>query len=106
MTYRGGDDATDFYGTSDAAHNVTHDCKGVTGWSYQFHGSGALSWKCTPQQPQTQQQPPATGFCAPGRVWASGFHPVVVWGVPPGIHGGTSPFGVPIVAGGTPRRSD
>ena len=37
-----------FLGTCDAAHNVTKDSKGITGWAYQFAG-GAVSWKCGAQ---------------------------------------------------------
>ena len=37
-----------FFGTCDAAHNVTHDAKGITGWAYQL-GLGAVSWKCRAQ---------------------------------------------------------
>ena len=47
---RGSDDcaATTFYGTCDAAHNVTHDAKGITGWAYLLCGA-AISWKCRAQ---------------------------------------------------------
>ena len=37
-----------FLGTCDAAHNVTKDSKGVTGWAYQLAG-GSVSWKCSAQ---------------------------------------------------------
>jgi len=36
------------YGTSDAAFNVTHDSRSVTGWCYHLNG-GAISWKCRNQ---------------------------------------------------------
>ena len=47
---RGSDDcaATTFYGTCDAAHNVTHGAKGITGWAYLLCGA-AISWKCRAQ---------------------------------------------------------
>ncbi len=37
-----------FFGTCDAAHNVTKDSKGITGWAYQIAG-GSVSWKCRAQ---------------------------------------------------------
>ena len=37
-----------FLGTCDAAHNVTKDSKGITGWAYQLAG-GSVSWKCSAQ---------------------------------------------------------
>ena len=44
----GGDSATEFYGTCDAAHNVTADSKGITGWAYHLAG-GAIAWKSKTQ---------------------------------------------------------
>ena len=40
--------ATTFYGTSDAAHNATHDCRGVTGWSFHLAGA-SIAWKSRAQ---------------------------------------------------------
>ena len=37
-----------FFGTCDAAHNVTQDSRGITGWAYQL-SQGAISWKCRTQ---------------------------------------------------------
>ena len=49
LTWRKLDSFTSsFYGTCDAAHNVTSDSKGITGWSYHL-GLGAVSWKCRAQ---------------------------------------------------------
>ena len=49
LTWRKLDSFTSsFYGTCDAAHNVTNDSKGITGWAYQL-GLGAVSWKCRAQ---------------------------------------------------------
>jgi hypothetical protein len=46
LTYRksDGESATEFFGTCDAAHNVTSESKGITGWAYQYAG-GCISWK-------------------------------------------------------------
>ena len=37
-----------FYGTCDAAHNATADCKGITGWSFSLAGA-AVAWKSRTQ---------------------------------------------------------
>ena len=37
-----------FYGTCDAAHNATHNSRGVTGWCYN-HAGGAVAWKSRTQ---------------------------------------------------------
>jgi hypothetical protein len=51
LEYRGGPEGqseTQFYGTCDAAHNVTADSKGITGWAYHLAG-GAIAWKSKTQ---------------------------------------------------------
>ena len=49
LTYRRSEDLmSSFFGTCDAAHNVTKDAKGITGWSYQL-GQGSICWKCRTQ---------------------------------------------------------
>lgn len=40
---------TSFYGTADAAHNVTWNAKGITGWAYHLNG-GAICWHCRAQK--------------------------------------------------------
>jgi hypothetical protein len=37
-----------FYGTCDASYNVTHDSKGITGWSYQL-ADGSIAWQSKAQ---------------------------------------------------------
>ena len=46
LTYKGSDER--FYGTCDASHNSTHDCRGITGWAFHYAG-GAIAWKCRAQ---------------------------------------------------------
>ena len=40
--------ANTFFGTCDAAHNVTHNSRGITGYSYHA-GQGAVAWKSRAQ---------------------------------------------------------
>ena len=49
LSSQSGDVVTDFFGTCDAAHNVTRDAKGITGWAYHLSG-GAVSWYCRAQE--------------------------------------------------------
>lgn len=37
-----------FYGTCDASYNVTHDSKGITGWSYHL-ADGSIAWQSKAQ---------------------------------------------------------